>query len=226
MKKLYVAIRQMDLTTVKVLLENKPELIFSTAKQPPKNDDGQSPLQVALKTGSFEIAEYLLDFGADVNFIEEESCNEWKAPVIHDAIRASVLNARFTRSWDKVNWELCNTEVQADTAFNLLKRMFGLGADINAHDSYGNSCLGRAILDARQVLPSYNYKENKLMDDRLLNEELQKDLERIFDLLLQQGADIYEIDQRFGKPLCEFYEKEPVAQFLAKKDMCDKISLI
>ena len=44
----------------------KPELVNCVAKQPPKKDDGQSPLQVALKTGNFEIAKYLIDMGADL----------------------------------------------------------------------------------------------------------------------------------------------------------------
>ena len=70
MKKLFTAIRQKDFEAVKALLDKKPELIACTAKQPPKKDDGQSPLQVALKTGSFDVADYLLDLGADVNFIE------------------------------------------------------------------------------------------------------------------------------------------------------------
>lgn len=64
MKKFFQAIRQGDLATVRELLEKKPELISDTAKQPPKKDDGQSPLQVALKAGKFDIAEYLLDMGA------------------------------------------------------------------------------------------------------------------------------------------------------------------
>ncbi|WP_243428900.1 ankyrin repeat domain-containing protein [Clostridium botulinum] len=74
MKKLFIAIRQGDINTVKILLEKKPELISCTAKQPPKKDHGQSPLQVAIKSGNFEIAEYFLDCGADVNFMEKESC--------------------------------------------------------------------------------------------------------------------------------------------------------
>jgi len=40
------------------------------AKQPPKKDDGQSPLQVALKTGNTASADYLLDMGADVNTLD------------------------------------------------------------------------------------------------------------------------------------------------------------
>ena len=51
MKKLFKAIRNNDLDTVRQLIEKKPELVNCTAKQPPKKDDGQSPLQVALKTG-------------------------------------------------------------------------------------------------------------------------------------------------------------------------------
>ncbi len=95
-KKLFQAIRQGDLETVKELLDKKPELIGCTAKQPPKKDDGQSPLQVALKTGNFEIAEYLLMLHADVNFMESKDCaDEWRAPVIHDAINAAVMNSRW-----------------------------------------------------------------------------------------------------------------------------------
>ncbi|MCT4595158.1 MAG: ankyrin repeat domain-containing protein [Anaeromicrobium sp.] len=37
---------------------------------PPKKDDGQSPLQVALKTGNFQIADFLIDNGANLNFME------------------------------------------------------------------------------------------------------------------------------------------------------------
>lgn len=46
MKKLFIAIRQGDIDTVKVLLKKKPELISCTAKQPPKKDHGQSPCKL------------------------------------------------------------------------------------------------------------------------------------------------------------------------------------
>ncbi len=96
MKKLFQAIRQGDLAAVGALLEKKPELITCTAKQPPKKDDGQSPLQVALKCGQLAIAELLLDRNADVNFIESpDCCNEWRAPVLHDAINAAIMKSRW-----------------------------------------------------------------------------------------------------------------------------------
>ena len=75
MKKLFVAIRQGDLQLVKEILEKNPKLINCTAKQPPKKDDGQSPLQVAIKSGNLHIADYLIDFWADLNFIEIEMPN-------------------------------------------------------------------------------------------------------------------------------------------------------
>ena len=96
MNKLFTAIRKKDNKTSKALIEKKPELVNSTAKQPPKKDDGQSPLQVALKSGNFEIAEYLINNGADVNFIEDESCaNDWRMPALHDAITAAVMCCRL-----------------------------------------------------------------------------------------------------------------------------------
>jgi len=218
MKKLFVAIRHNDLNTVKELLNKKPELISCVAKQPPKKDDGQSPLQVAIKTGAFEIAEFLLDMGADVNFIENESCNNWKIPASHDAIRAAVFSSRFSRSpsYDKANWELCNSKEKSDTSYKLLKRAFDMGADVAARDSSGNSCLHRAIMDARQVLPTYHYGKSKLMDDGLLTDELKEDLMRIFDLLLSKGADVNEVIPNRNASLSEIYAKEPVLRFFAK----------
>lgn len=217
MKKLFEAIRQGNITQVQEILKKRPELISCTAKQPPKKDDGQSPLQVAIKSGNFEIADYLLDCGADVNFMEIESCNEWKMPVIQDAIMATIRNTRFLASNYKNGvkvWEVYRTKEQFDTAFRILKRMFDLGADISSHDSYGNSCLGRAILDARQILPTIHYQDPTWVDDRPLNYELKEDLTQVFSLLIENGADINELDKRTGKSLREYYSRECVAQFL------------
>ncbi len=216
MRKLFNAIRKDDFETVKQLLEKKPELIACTAKQPPKKDDGQSPLQAALKTGRFNIVEYLLDLGADINFMEDDTCcNEWRAPVIHDAINAAVMSSRWN-----VNSEIYgglkvkNLKEEADRAFKILKRIVDLGADVNAKDSYGNSCLCRACLQARQILPRYNHVEEKLCKDRILTEELIFDLSRIFNLLLDNGADINYAAPNFGKTLKEMYKNEPIEQFL------------
>ncbi len=68
MKKLFTAIRQGKLDEVAAILDKKPELIACLAKAPPKKDDGQSPLMVAIKSDHLEAAHLLLDRGADVNF--------------------------------------------------------------------------------------------------------------------------------------------------------------
>lgn len=216
MKKLFVAIRQGDIDTVKTLLQRKPELIWCTAKQPPKKDNGQSPLQVAIKSGNFEIAEYLLDCGADVNFMEKESCYEWRMPVLQDAIMAAVMSSRWNTNDAMMGFREFNSKEKAATAFQVLKRMLDMGADVSCIDSYGNSCLVRAILDARQILPTYYYKDDRISNDRIITDQLKEDLVKIFDLLIQKGADIYEVDKCNKKMLCESYAKEPVAQFFKK----------
>lgn len=70
-----------------------------------KKDDGQSPLQIAFKTGNFWAVKYFLENGADVNFIDATSVNEWKMPVLHDAIMATVSMARFEIPVDPWNEE-------------------------------------------------------------------------------------------------------------------------
>ncbi|MBK1810781.1 ankyrin repeat domain-containing protein [Clostridium sp. YIM B02505] len=216
MKKLFIAIRQGDIETVKALLEKKPELISCTAKQPPKKDHGQSPLQVAIKSGNFEVAEYLLDLGADVNFMESESCYEWRMPVLQDAIMAAVRCSRWNTNDEIRGFCEFNSKEKATAAFHILKRMLHMESDVDCLDSYGNSCLMRAILDARQILPSYYYNEDRISDDRIITDELKQDLTQIFDLLFQNGADVNEIDRISDKTLYETYEKEPVSQLLMK----------
>lgn len=215
MKKFFQAIRQGDLATVRELLEKKPELISDTAKQPPKKDDGQSPLQVALKAGKFDIAEYLLDMGADVNFMEADTCaNEWRAPVLHDAINAAVMNCRWNTNSPHGGIEVFSTKENADRAYGILKRMIEMGADVNGKDSYGNSCLWRFCLQARQILPAYNHVEHKLGNDRVVTKELTDDLSGIFLLLKEHGMDMDYIKPNASCKAEELYKEEPIAYFL------------
>lgn len=79
------------------------------------------------------MADYLIDRGADVHFIEVESVNKWRAPALDDALRGCMLHVEPTRP-----------------RFTL-RKMLALGADPNCRDSYGNSALDRVMLDARAV---------------------------------------------------------------------------
>ena len=209
MKKIFTAIQKNDTETVKALLDKSPELISCTLKGTPKKYDGQSPLQVALKESSAEMIELLLAYHPDVNFMEDESClNEWRVPVIHDAVNLAVMHSRWNVSRPD-GLEVFGDEKTAEEAYAILKKLIDLGADVNAKDSYGNAPMNRACLQARMVLP------RKGSDDRVLTEELRCDLFRIFDLLINSGADMnYIAPNAFGKTYKEEYGEEAVGEFI------------
>lgn len=209
MKKLFTAIQKNDMVTVKTLLNKSPELISCTLKGTPKKYDGQSPLQVALKDSSTEMIELLLEYHPDVNFIEDESCaNTWRAPVIHDAINRAIMYSRWNvNRLDGL--EVYNTKEEADAAFAILNKLISLGADVNAKDSFGNACIDRACLQARQIMPAQG------SNDRILTSELHFDINRIFNILVTNGADLtYIAPNAFGKTYIEQYKNESVEEFL------------
>ncbi len=214
MKKFFDAIRKSDLNTVKELIEKKPELILSIARQP-KKDNGQSPLQVAIKSNNLEIANYLLDKGADVNFMEAEDClNDWRMPVLHDAIRCAVMHSRFNKYDIRNELQVFHTKEEADNSYNILKRLLENGADISKKDSKGNSVLERVVLDARQVLPAFHRATNELAKNREITEEIKSDLSRIFKLLFEYGVDPNGLDRISNMRLIDYYNGEPVCEFL------------
>ena len=160
------AIRNRDNAAVKKMLSEIPELISATAKSPPKKDDGQSPLQIAFKTGNFVAAGLLLKKGADPNFMEESDVNEWNAPVLHDAIRATIFNCQA------LGGSGFNTGVR------LLKKLLKMGAEPRATDSYGNNCCSHAVLDPRQMIDHPNAHVGTVV----------KQMKAVFSLLSEYGA--------------------------------------
>ena len=217
MKKLFKAIRDKNIELVKQLFINDPVLVNCTAKQPPKKDDGQSPLQVALKTGAFDIADFLIDNGADLNFMEDESCcNTWRAPVIHDAINAAVMSSRWNTNNPYTGFEVYSTEENAITARKLLEKMLQLGSDINMLDSSGNSGIWRYCLQANQILPRFNYATNCECDDRIFTVELETDLLSILKLLCKYGADLSYVSPNVGLTVKAFYANGSMAKLLSQ----------
>jgi hypothetical protein len=167
-KSLFRAIRGGELNAVREYVGGNPGFANVCASAPPKKDDGQSPLHVALKTGQFAIADYLIDQGADVNFIEQSQINEWRTPVLHDAIRAAILSS---------------VDGRFDQAMVVVRKMLDRGADPNAVDSYGNSCLIRAILDARIRIRGAG---DARPDGTMLSE-----IGEVFAALRRAGADVH-----------------------------------
>ena len=219
MKKLFKAIRDRNIELIRELIATSSELVNCIAKQPPKKDDGQSPLQVALKTGAFDIAEFLIDNGADLNFMEDESCcNTWRTPVIHDAINAAVMSSRWNTNNPYTGFEVFSTEENAITARKILKKMLQLGADVNKVDSYGNSGIWRFCLQANQILPRYNYATNSECDDRIFTSELETDLLSILKLLCNYGADLSYAPPNVGLTVKEFYANGSMSKLLNHVD--------
>lgn len=193
MKKLFQAIRKKDNEIVKQLIEKKPELVNCIAKQPPKKDDGQSPLQVAIKTNNFEIANFLLDHGADVNFIEPEgSYDDWRMPVLNYAVLAAVMNCRHNTKFDsgeRIFFDEYSSKEEADASFGILKRILEMGADITQKESCGASCVWRLCRSAEDILPSYSWGEHRVFENAEVTPEWESDLGRIFMILKNFGAD-------------------------------------
>lgn len=222
MKKLFTAIRSSDIETVRKIIEKKPALVNCVAKQPPKKDDGQSPLQVALKTGNTAIADYLLDMGADVNFIEDESsCNDWRTPVLHDAINCAVMFCRWNTDDKYMGFRVFSTKERAAHALGILKRMLDMGADVNALDSYGNSGLNRFALQAKQILPAFNYAEHREEADRIFTEELHEDLWNVLNALKEAGADASYKAPNLGYSVREFCSEGSISVLFDEVFGCD-----
>jgi hypothetical protein len=108
--------------------------------------------------------------------MEESALNEWRTPVLHDALRAAAFTARDGKSTGSDKFE---------TALGLVRKMLSMGVNPNAVDSYGNSALLRALMDSRQRLsvePGFPTK--------VANEMLNRDLREILQTLIRAGADI------------------------------------
>ncbi len=198
----FKAIRRGDTEVLRELLEKEPGLVAAVAKA--KRDAGQSPLQVALKTGQDAVAELLLDAGADVHFMEDPDCgSSWRAPVLHDAINMAVMQSR----WNTVfagELTVYSTEAQADRAYRILERV--AEADVNRLDSAGNSALWRFCLQARQILPRGS--------DRVLTAELRQDLRRILALLVRRGAGFTYRHPSAGLTVLEQFAGEALGELL------------
>lgn len=215
MKKLFTAIRKGDLETVRTVLEKKPELLYCVATPPPKKDAGQSLLQVALKCGQIEIAECLIEKGADVHFIEADDCgNEWRMPVIQDAINAAIMNSRWNINNELMGFEVFSTEQKADRAYAVLENMLEKGADLNGTDSFGNSGIWRACIQAQQILPSMDRTTGRLGKNRIYTKELEADLSRIFRLLIRYGADLTYVRPEIEQTAYDFFDHPLIRELL------------
>lgn len=209
MKKLFKAIRQKNLEEVKSIIEKNPELVNCVAVLPPKKDNGQSPLQVALKISALEIIDYLIEKGADVNFMEAEDDDPGlRCPVLHDAIRMVLMS-------------LCHKDFDvSDRGLKVVEELLKRGADPDKRASNGFDALNMAISDAEYVLDNEAYSDSW--------EKAEQQIMKLFDLLIEYGADFEDWANHghFPEPCpLESNRVRYLDDFVAREDIVQEVTL-
>jgi len=167
----FKSIRDFENKVVKDIVTSSEEFLHITRPDLPKKDSGQTGLIVAYKVANFEIANYLVEKGADVNFHQNNRPDDFTMPALHHCIMATIFQ--------------CNTMQKKNinflTAIESLKLILNKNADPNSIDSHGNSCLMRAFLDSKQMIDHPNFSvENRTLDE----------LRGVFEVLISKGASI------------------------------------
>lgn len=228
MQSLFTEIVDGDGQKVRDRIAKDPALVNLVATGQPKQYAGQSALQVAVRTGAFDLARFLLENGADANFADTASPSGWAKSVLHDAAVAAVMRSRWVRMTINKNsekeWNLRNSEADADDAFQTLVALLDAGAVVDAVDSKGATPLGRAALTANDVLPRRRDDHPERNDDRPLNPELVHDLDRVFGALMSRGADPDRIEPQLDMSLAQYYAHRLVGKFLAGEAQADHTS--
>ena len=219
MQKTFQLLRRGDLEAVRQILDKKPEEVNAVSGDKPKRDQGQSLLQVAIKSGHLDIADLLIDRGADLNFIEESTeLNPFCQPVIQTAGGRAVFDCRrMIKRWNG-QYEMYSSKEKADQSFKVFEKMLELGADITQKDSRGGTLLQNILIETKEVLPSYYWKTKETSDNVLITDELRHDLNRIYDLLIRYGVTADEIAVYQNIPLKELYQVSPTMEFLNRLD--------
>ena len=219
MQKTFQLLRRGDIEGVRQILDKKPEEVNAVSGDKPKRDQGQSLLQVAIKSGHLDIADLLIDRGADLNFIEEPTeLNPFCQPVIQTAGGRAVFDCRrMIKRWNG-QYEMYSSKEKADRSFKVFEKMLELGADITQKDSRGGTLLQNILIETKEVLPSYYWKTKETSDNVLITDELRYDLNRIYDLLIRYGVTADEIAVYQNIPLKELYQDSPTMEFLNRLD--------
>lgn len=183
MNKLFKDIRHSDIEAVQAaILKNISVVNEVYNAKAPKKDIGQSPLQVAIKCGEFEIIELLLENGADSDFMEDPALvppHSVCMSVLHDAI-IGVFSSLCYKQYG-----------HSEKYIYLIEKLLKNGANPNRKTSSDTLPIGTAVNRAEMIL-----ERKKAYPD--IQEITKKRLFEVLDLLIRYGADQEEwLNQNF-----------------------------
>ena len=160
---LFQAVKTGDLNQVRTLLEAEPSLLES------KDKDGNTPLIIACQTMNVDIAEYLIDKGADVN--------------AKGALGITPLIA---------------LRIRKDEPYDLIQHLIKMGADVNAAMSPGvgdwtvlHTALGNAKIVKLLIDNGADINVNNISGTPLQMAISYKNVE-MAELLIESGAKLQE----------------------------------
>jgi hypothetical protein len=166
-------VRVGNLSVVRDFVDSDPAYVNICCGKMPKNDAGQSALQIALKVGNLPVAEYLVEQGADVNFEGDKSFGQGSLPPLNSCVKYLV--------------SICSTgnlQIYRD-GIRLLRTLIARGANPNAVDSYGYNSLNRALVEI-YVAWADPPDEFKSIEQIIFTR-----LREILKILIRAGADIH-----------------------------------
>ena len=222
MKKLFSAIRNKNIDQVSEILDKNPELVNCIAKGISKKDDGEIPLQTAIKTDNYDIAKLLIERGANVKFMETKIENEeWRKPVLHYAISAVVHNSRFATYipkyssqntsgflglFKKDQWEVKNEPtINHKKAIGILKLVIENGAELYSTDNYGTSSVELLCNEIENI---------QLDKTKPLEQESIADLCPVFELIKATKISNFDLPCKRGNTIYVHY-KNTINQIIA-----------
>lgn len=137
MNKLFKEIRHGDIDAVQATISKNTAVVNEVySAKAPKKDIGQSPLQVAIKCGEFEIIELLLEKGADPDFMEDPALvppGSVCMSILHDAI-IGVFSTLCYKQYS-----------HSEKYVSLVKKLLESGADPNRKTSSEIFPIGTAV---------------------------------------------------------------------------------
>jgi uncharacterized protein len=229
------AARKGDVKKVKELLASDPKLVSD------KDKNGDTPLHLAALHGQLEVAQVLIDAGADVNaknnyppFLPDDLNKEYRTKNLQDpaillhsqaADYAHELNTQGVTTNDLKNgYTPLDLAEFANNHYKLVQLLVAHGANVNAQAASGATPLFWAVMrdqkDDAKFLLDHGANPNlpDAYGDTILDCAVHLGFQSLVEPLVDKGADVNAEDQSLHRPLTYALQKnEDTAASILKK---------